>query len=107
MRTILRYGAGFAGVVLCWLVLAAGATLLLTPDDSAVAVFAPLAGGLATVAAADGLALDERGWFLFARSPDPGFVRRLYAAGAILVIDADAIGGCSVQRAERAAANRR
>ena len=31
----------------------------------------------------------------FARSDDAGFVARLYAAGAILVLDADQVGGCS------------
>jgi hypothetical protein len=35
-----------------------------------------------------------------ARSDDAGFVVRLYAAGALLVLDAEQAGGCSGRREE-------
>jgi hypothetical protein len=74
--------------------------LALSPrDGEAVAVLAmpwPGANASATVAAADGRLLDLAANRLVAIAVDgsPGFVSRLYAAGALLVIDARAATFC-------------
>ena len=77
------------------LALAAPAALMLAPDEGgAVAVLAPAIDGgaraMGVVAAAGGRALAVRsGSLVIARSDEPGFVGRLYQAGALLVVRAD------------------
>jgi len=43
----------------------------------------------------NGRILASNDYFTIARSDDAGFVARLYAAGALLVLDAEQAGGCS------------
>jgi hypothetical protein len=50
---------------------------------------------LAAVAKAGGRILASNNYVTIARSDDAGFVARLYAAGALLVLDAEQAGGCS------------
>jgi hypothetical protein len=47
------------------------------------------------VAKANGRILTSSDYVTIARSDDAGFVAELYAAGALLVLDAEQAGGCS------------
>lgn len=60
-----------------------------------MAVIGPPSQALAVVAKANGRVLASNEYFTIARSDDSGFVARLYAAGALLVLDAEQAGGCS------------
>ena len=53
---------------------------------------------------ADGRVLASFEYVMIARSNDARFVGRLYAAGALLVLDADQAGGCSGLPLKRVAA---
>ncbi len=64
----------------------------------ALVVFGWLAvvvAALATIARANGRILASNDFVTIARSDDADFVVRLYAAGALLVLDAEQAGGCS------------
>lgn len=50
---------------------------------------------LAAIGRANGRILVSNDYFTIARSDDEGFVARLYAAGALLVLDAEQAGGCT------------
>ena len=50
--------------------------------------------------------LDASGPILITRSDDPDFVRRLYAAGALLVLDVEDAGGCTGRARPKTAAIR-
>ena len=60
-----------------------------------MAIIGPPSQALAVVAKANGRILASNDYFTIARSDDAGFVARLYAAGALLVLDAEQAGGCS------------
>lgn len=60
-----------------------------------MAIIGPPARVLTIIARADGRVLAASDYVTFARSDDAGFVTRLYAAGAFLVLDAEQAGGCS------------
>ena len=87
-----RFFAGVTLLLAAWLGLSAAFAFVL-PAGRAFAVV----GGDAVRAVVDagGLLLHAKGVVAVARSNDPEFVRKLYAAGALLVIDADGVGGCS------------
>jgi hypothetical protein len=100
------------------LVIAFAAVCLFTPlvlalsprDGEAVAVFAAPwtgAGAPLIVAAADGRLLDATANHLLAIAidPSPGFAARLYAAGAVLVIDAEAAALCLGRSPDQPTAN--
>ncbi|MDJ1159000.1 hypothetical protein QNA08_12215 [Chelatococcus sp. SYSU_G07232] len=91
-----------------FLALGFGTVALLTPLALALApasrepvlvVASPFAGGkdaVRLVAEADGAIIRGGGrpGTVLARSDDPGFARRLYAAGAWLVVRVQAVEGC-------------
>lgn len=60
-----------------------------------MAVIGTPSQALAAIRRADGRILASNDYFTIARSDDDGFVARLYAAGALLVLDAEQAGGCS------------
>ena len=60
-----------------------------------MAIVGPPAQALAAVVKANGHILASNDYVTIARSDDAGFVARLYAAGALLVLDAEQAGGCS------------
>ena len=60
-----------------------------------IAVVGPASHALAVVAKADGRIVTSNDYVTIARSDDAGFVASLYAAGALLVLDAEQAGGCS------------
>ena len=67
--------------------------LSLSPASSAVATLPSTY--IWDAAFANGRILASNDYFTIARSDDAGFVARLYAAGALLVLDAEQAGGCS------------
>lgn len=60
-----------------------------------MAIIGPQSQALAAISRANGRILASNDYFSIARSDDEGFVARLYAAGALLVLDAEQAGGCS------------
>jgi hypothetical protein len=66
-----------------------------SPPGKSMAVIGPPSQTLAAIARANGRILASNDYFTIARSDDAGFVPRLYAAGALLVLDAEQAGGCS------------
>lgn len=60
-----------------------------------MAVVGPPSHALAAISRADGRIIASNDYFTIARSDDEGFVARLYAAGALLVLDAEQAGGCT------------
>jgi hypothetical protein len=86
---------GAAGLVIVgWLAVVVALTFGSAPGKS-MAVVGPTSQALAAIAKANGQLIASNGYFTIARSDDADFVTRLYAAGALLVIDAEQAGGCS------------
>jgi hypothetical protein len=64
-------------------------------SGKSMAVIGPPSQTLTAIARANGRILASNDYFTIARSDDAGFVARLYAAGALLVLDAEQAGGCT------------
>jgi hypothetical protein len=77
-----------------WFAIVVALTFGSAPGKS-MAVIGPSAQALAAIAKANGHILSSNDYVTLARSDDAGFVARLYAAGALLVLDAEQAGGCS------------
>jgi hypothetical protein len=91
----LRRIAGLVALVTCgWLAVVIALTFGSAPGKSMAIIGRP-AQTLAIIAEANGRVLAANDYVTFARSDDAGFVTRLYAAGALLVLDAEQAGGCS------------
>ena len=87
--------AGAAGLVIVgWLAVVVALTFGSAPGKS-MAVIGPQSQALAAIAKANGRILASNDYVTIARSDDADFVGRLYAAGALLVLDAEQAGGCS------------
>jgi hypothetical protein len=87
------------------LVFAAWAAVMVTipflgPDGRLVSVVSGRATAVRAVAAAGGRIVEVRGRAVLARSDRPGFVRRLYRAGAPLVIEGRIGAGCFGRRGD-------
>jgi hypothetical protein len=89
-----RIGGAIALVIFGWLAVVVGLTFGSAPGKS-MAVIGPPSQALAAVAKANGRILASNNYVTIARSDDADFVGRLYAAGALLVLDAEQAGGCS------------
>ena len=92
-----RYGriAGAIALVIGgWFALVVALTFGSAPGKS-MAIVGPPSQALAAITKANGRILASNDYFTIARSDDAGFVARLYAAGALLVLDAEQAGGCS------------
>src|SRR5690348_11612035 len=94
LRLPLRIVGAVALVVCGWLSLLIGLSFAAGPDKS-IAIIGPQAEAIAAVVKAKGHILVAYDYVTIARSEESGFVGRLYAAGALLVLDADQAGGCS------------
>ena len=94
LRSIGRISAAIALVVTGWLAVVIGLTFGSAPGKS-MAIIGPSSQALAAVVKANGRILASSGYITIARSDDSGFVAQLYAAGALLVLDAEQTGGCS------------
>jgi hypothetical protein len=91
----LRRIAGAVALVTCgWFAVVIALTFGSAPGRSMAIVGSP-AEALAIIARANGRVLAASNYVTFARSDEAGFVTRLYAAGALLVLDAEQAGGCS------------
>jgi hypothetical protein len=87
--------AGAIGLVACgWLVVVIALTFGSAPGKS-MAIVGPPAQALAAITKANGRILVSNNYVTIARSDEAGFVAKLYAAGALLVLDAEQAGGCS------------
>ena len=89
-----RIAGAIALVVFGWLAVVVALTFGSAPGKS-MAIVGPPSQALAAIAKANGRILASNDYFTIARSDDVGFVGRLYAAGALLVLDAEQAGGCS------------
>ena len=94
LRLPLRIAGAVALVVCGWLTLVAGLTFAAGPDRS-IAIIGSQAEAIAAVVKAKGRILAASDYVTIARSEESGFVGRLYAAGALLVLDAEQAGGCT------------
>ena len=101
MRAAARLAGGAGAVLAAWLAFSVAFAFVVPPGRS-VAVIAP--AGAETVAAAGGLLLNASGPILITRSDDAGYVQRLYAAGALLVLDVEDAGGCTGRARPKTAA---
>jgi hypothetical protein len=91
----LRRIAGAIALVVCgWLAVVVALTFGSAPGKS-MAIIGPQAQALAAVTKANGRILAANDYVTIARSDEAGFVARLYAAGALLVLDAEQASGCS------------
>jgi hypothetical protein len=77
-----------------WFAVVVALTFASAPGKS-MAVVGPPAQALAAVVKANGRILASNRYVTIARSDDSRFVAHLYAAGALLVLDAEQAGGCS------------
>ena len=93
-RLPLRIAGSVALVVCGWLTLVICVAFAAGPEKS-IAIIGPQAQAIAAVVKAKGHILVAYDYVTIARSEESGFVGRLYAAGALLVLDADQAGGCS------------
>jgi hypothetical protein len=94
LRPVRRITGAVALAVCGWLAVVIALTFGSAPGKS-MAIIGPPAQALAAIAKANGRVLAASDYVTFARSDDAGFVARLYAAGALLVLDAEQAGGCS------------
>jgi hypothetical protein len=88
-----RIAGAIALVVAGWLAVVVILTFGSAPGKS-MAIVGPPSQALAVIAKANGRILASNDYVTIARSDDAGFVARLYAAGALLVLDAEQAGGC-------------
>jgi hypothetical protein len=92
-----RWGqiAGAIALVVCgWLAVVTALTFGSAPGKS-MAIIGPPSQALAAITKANGRILASNNYVTIARSDDADFVGQLYAAGALLVLDAEQAGGCS------------
>jgi hypothetical protein len=89
-----RIAGAIVLVVFGWLAVVAALTFGSAPGKS-MAIVGPPSQALTVIAKANGRILVSNNYFTIARSDDAGFVASLYAAGALLVLDAEQAGGCS------------
>ena len=94
MRPLGRIALAVTLVVAGWLTLVVALTFGTSPGRS-LAVIGPQAEAIAAIARANGRVLSSNAYVTIARSDAAGFVGRLYAAGALLVLDAEQAGGCN------------
>ena len=94
LRPLGRIAGAIALVACGWLAVVVVLTFASAPGKS-MAIVGPPAQALAAVVKANGHILASNDYVTIARSDDAGFVARLYAAGALLVLDAEQAGGCS------------
>ncbi len=102
LRPLRRIAAATALVAGAWFAIVVALTFASAPGKS-MAIVGPPARALAVVVKANGHVLTSDNYVTIARSDDAGFVARLYAAGALLVLDAEQAGGCGGLPPKRAA----
>ncbi len=101
-RHLLRFFIGAMAVLGVWTAIVVGMAFFSAPGANVAIFTAP--GRAAETAIAAGGSLEEFSSIIaITRSTAPGFVGRLYGAGALLVIDARVVAGCRavLQRGRR------
>lgn len=91
--TVLRWFGAATFVLAAW-ALVMVAIPFLGPPGRQVAVVGSSAEAFRTIAAAGGQVVEARRGAVLARSGRPGFARRLYRAGAPLVLEGRIAAGC-------------
>jgi hypothetical protein len=81
-------------VVAGWLTVVLALTFV-SPPGKPMAIIGPPSQAFEAIGKANGRILYTNGYVTIARSEDADFVAHLYAAGALLVLDAEQAGGCS------------
>jgi hypothetical protein len=81
-------------VLASWVAIMAALTFVTTQPGLSVAVISRRGEGVEIAAAAGGRLVDAGDYVTIARSEEPGFILRLYRAGALLVLDARVVEGC-------------
>jgi hypothetical protein len=81
-------------VAVGWLAVVLALTFV-SPPGRAMAVIGPPSLTFAAIGKANGRIVSASDYVTIARSDDAGFVAHLYAAGALLVLDAEQAGGCT------------
>lgn len=94
LRPLGRIAGAIALVAGGWLAIVVALTFGSAPGKP-MAIIGPPSQAVAAVARTNGRILASNGYVTIARFDDAGFVGRLYAAGAVLVLDAEQAGGCS------------
>jgi len=94
LRPVGKIAGAIALVVAGWFVIVVVLTFGSAPGKS-MAIVGPPAQAMTAVVKANGRILSSNDHVTIARSDEAGFVARLYAAGALLVLDAEQAGGCS------------
>jgi len=89
---LVRFLKGAAVMAVALFISLAGLTLLFQPTP-AVMVFGSQERALGAIVQSDGLIVEQGNGFMVGRGERQGFVRDLYAAGALLVLPA-VTGGC-------------
>jgi hypothetical protein len=101
-----RIAGAIALVIVGWLAVVVALTFGSAPGKS-MAIIGQQSQALAAIIRANGSILASNDYVTIARSDDAGFVARLYAAGALLVLDAEQAGGCSGLPSPRATSSLR
>jgi len=83
-----------AVVAVGWLAVVLALTFV-SPPGKAMAIIGPPSLTFAAVSKANGRVVSASDYVTIARSDDADFVAHLYAAGALLVLDAEQAGGCT------------
>ena len=91
LTTAMAIGAAFLAA---WTAIAAAMSFA-APVGTSVAVFGLPGRAMAATIEADGRLVSIGDNVVIARSDAPDFIRRLYAAGALLVLDARIAEGCT------------
>ena len=93
LKRLARYFVGAMAVLGVWTCILVGMAFFSAPGSSVAIFTAP--GRAAETAVEAGGSLEEfSSMIAITRSDQPGFVARLYGAGALLVIDARVVAGC-------------
>jgi hypothetical protein len=103
LASLLRIAGAIALTACGWFAVVVALTFASAPGKS-MAIVGPQTQTLAAVARANGRILASNRYVTIARSDDSDFVARLYAAGALLVLDAEQTGGCTGLPPKRIAA---
>jgi hypothetical protein len=88
---LLRFAAAAGGVLALWFCVLAGVTAAFEPEDT-VLVFGPEPSLFRALASSESLLFSNGSGFIRVRGRSPGFVPRLYAGGAWLVLPGTAFG---------------
>jgi len=94
LKRLTQIAGSVALVAAGWLVVVSALTFASAPGKS-MAIIGPPAQAFDAVIRANGRVLNASRYVTIARSDDANFVTQLYAAGALLVLDAEQAGGCT------------